>query len=350
MIIGLTYDLKSDWRVDGSDPVDINAEFDKPETIDRVVTVLERGGHTVKRIGNVRNVLSQIDGLDGTIDIVFNLCEGLTGRNRESQVPLILEMHDIPYVGADALTLALTLDKVMAKKCFIADGILTPRFFEVNPGDDLAGLNTIGFPLMVKTRHEGSSKGINRDARVENIGELRRQTAMVNTTYGQPALVEEFIVGTEFTVAVLGNGAPCAMPVVQVEIDGGVELGDEFYAHDRIASDALQYVCPAKISDELTRRIQSCAERAYKSVGCRDFGRVDFRVDTDGNPYVLEINPLPSLDVKDVFNIFPNTFGSNYGEILNTVIDLALERYGRLDDGAARPSETLMQMMEGAAK
>ena len=274
------------------------------------------------------------------------MCEGINGRNREAQVPIFLEMKEIPYVGSDGLTLAMTLDKVMTKRLFISEGIPTPGFFEASPGDNLKTISTIGFPLMVKTRHEGSSKGISQQSRVNNIEELRRQVDMINSTYNQPALVEEFISGREFTVAVLGNDDPKAMPVVQVSIDGNIDLGDEFYAYDRIASDSLQYVCPAKISDELTARIRELAVRVYKCVECRDFGRVDFRVDAQGNPYVLEINPLPSLDVQDVFNIFPNVFGSNYDEIVNKVVDFALKRYNIIDKGSLGASVSLEQNLE----
>ena len=97
-IIGITYDLKSDWQRSGDDPADMNAEFDKPETVERVVTAFERGGHMVKRIGNINSLLAQVDDLD--VDIVFNMCEGISGRNRESQVPIILEMKGIPFVGS----------------------------------------------------------------------------------------------------------------------------------------------------------------------------------------------------------------------------------------------------------
>ncbi len=343
-VIGITYDLKSDWELQSNDPTDTNAEFDKPETIERVITALENGGHTVKRIGNINALLAQIESLD--VDIVFNMCEGARGRNRESQVPVMLEMKGIPFVGADGLTLAATLDKVMAKRLFISEGISTPRFFEANPGDDLDEINTIGFPLMVKTRHEGSSKGISGESRVNNIEELRRQVDLINNIYDQPALVEEFISGTEFTVAVLGNDDPKAMPVVQVSIDGNVELGEEFYTHGRIASDSLQYICPANIMNELTARIQALAVRVYKCVECRDFGRVDFRVDEKGHLYVLEINPLPSLDVQDVFNIFPNVFGSNYDEIVNKVVDFALKRYNIIDEGSLSANLSLDKCME----
>lgn len=323
--VGITYDLKGDWERGADDPQDINAEFDKPETLERVVSALESGGHIVKRIGNVNSLLKAVDSLD--VDIVFNLCEGMSGRNRESQVPIILEMKSIPYVGADGLTLGITLDKIMAKKLFISEGIPTPRYFEVKCGEDTVSQNTIGYPLIVKARHEGSSKGISKNSRVENETALRRQVELIHKTYAQPALVEEFIAGTEFTVAVLGNTRPKAMPVVQVSYDGNTQLGDAYYINEWITSSRLEYLCPAPIPDALTKKIQDIAVQVYECVECRDFGRVDFRVDRSGNPYVLEINPLPSLDVTDVFNIFPNTYGSNYNEVINEVIDFALQRY-----------------------
>lgn len=328
--IGITYDLKGDWECTDGDPEDINAEFDKPQTLTRIITALKNGGHCVQKIGNVDSLLKQIDGLD--VDIVFNLCEGRSGRNRESQVPILLEMKGIPFVGGDGLTLGMTLDKIIAKKLFASEGIPTPRFFEVKNSNDLQQLKSIDFPLIVKTRHEGSSKGISQKSRVDDMDSLKRQVDVINTTYSQPALVEEFIKGTEFTVAVLGNDKPQAMPVVQISIDGNVNLGNEFYTHERIASDKLQYICPAEISVNLTKKIQDLAVRVYKCVECRDFGRVDFRLDENNNPYVLEINPLPSLDVLDVFDIFPNVLGSDYDEVINQVIDFALKRYGLLNN------------------
>jgi len=332
--IGITYDLKTDWEVNPEDPKDISAEFDKPETVESVVTALESGGHTVKRIGNVENLLAQIDGLD--VDIVFNICEGIAGRNRESQVPMILEMKGIPYVGADALTLGLTLDKVVAKKVFIAEGIPTPTYFVATEEDDLELLNTIGYPLIVKTRHEGSSKGIDLKSRVETLEELKDQVAFINCKYHQPALVEEFISGTEFTIPVIGNYPPEAMPIVQVSIGGSTELGARYYTNDHIYSSDLQYVCPARISEPMTKKMQDLAVRVFRAVDCRDWGRVDFRADSKGNLYVLEINPLPTLDSTDAFNLFPQVIGSTYDAIVNRIVDFALERYERQTVGVVR--------------
>jgi len=329
MKIGITYDLKTDWVKNESDPADINAEFDKPETLEMIIAAIESGGHRVTRIGNVHKLIKCVESLD--VDFVYNMCEGKSGRNRESQVPIILEMHNIPFLGADALSLGVTLDKIMAKKVFIGQGIPTPRYFQAVATDDLERLNTIGFPLIVKTKHEGSSKGIHKDSRVENTDTLRQRIEFINRAYQQPALVEEFISGREFTVPVLGNTCPQAMPVVQVCIDGELELNDRFYTNDRIYSAALKYLCPARITKDLTKKIQDLAVKVFKAVDCRDLARIDFRVNQQGQPYVLEINPLPTMDKEDVFHVFPQLFGLDFNSIVNIILNISLSRYGLID-------------------
>lgn len=323
--IGLTYNLKSDWKRQADDPVDAAAELDGVGTVDSIERALKNGGHTVKRIGNAFKLLSTVDNLD--VDIVFNICEGFRGRNRESEVPIILEMHGIPFVGADALTLGVTLDKVVAKKCFRADGVPTAGFFRAYLGDDLKKLNTLSYPLIVKTSQEGTSKGLTAASRVQTFEELKKQVDIINTVYKQPALVEEFISGTEFTVPVIGNKNPQAMPVVQYKMNGSLNLGDNFYTYQHVVEKSVEYLCPAQIPQELAVKLQRIAIAAYKSVDCRDFGRVDFRVDKKGNPYVLEINPLPNLSEEEVFGLFPKHIGSTYAKVLNGIVDLALERY-----------------------
>ena len=323
--IGLTYNLKSDWKRLPDDPIDAAAELDGVGTVDSIERALKSGGHTVKRIGNAFKLLSVINELD--VDIVFNICEGFRGRNRESEVPVILEMHSMPFVGADALTLGITLDKVVAKKCFVADGVPTAGFFRAYASDDLKKLNTMGYPLLVKTSQEGTSKGLTASSRVHTLDELKKQVDIINTVYKQPALVEEFISGTEFTVPVIGNKDPQAMPVVQYKMNGSLNLGDNFYTYQHVVEKSVEYVCPAQIPNALAVKLQQIAIAAYKSVDCRDFGRVDFRVDKKGNPYVLEINPLPNLNEEEVFGLFPKVIGSTYAKVLNRILDLALERY-----------------------
>lgn len=322
--IGLTYDLKSDYKFKEGDPPDANAEFDHPSTIDVIARAIESNGFKVNKIGNVTNLLEKLDFLN--VDMVFNISEGLIGRNRESQVPILLEMARIPFVGADALTLGLTLDKVMAKKIFIADGIPTPKFFEVASSSELINVDHCRFPLIVKPRFEGSSKGLSENSRVQNKEELKKQVDHVISSYKQPVLVEEFISGSEFTVAIVGNDPPEAMPVVQIKIDGRLKLNDKFYTFARITSDRLEYICPAKIPQALAKKLQDMAIKTYKAVECRDFGRVDFRVDNHGKPYVLEINPLPSLSTEDVFKMVAEEIGISYEQIIGKIIDSALTR------------------------
>ncbi|HBU08893.1 MAG: hypothetical protein A2321_04480 [Omnitrophica WOR_2 bacterium RIFOXYB2_FULL_45_11] len=325
--IGLAYDLKTEYIFKDSDPPDANAEFDHPLTIDLISKAIESLGHKIVRIGNVENLLKKMGSLK--VDIVFNISEGLFGRNRESQVPIILEMMNIPFVGSDGLTLGLSLDKVMAKKVLISDGIPTPKFFETDdPEDNLLKLKNVKFPLIVKPRYEGSSKGLSEKSRVENLEQLKEQVEYIVKTYKQSALVEEFISGSEYTVAIIGNNQPEVFPPVQIKIDGKLKLGDKFYTFARIHSGRLEYVCQDKLEKSLKNKLMSLALKTYKSIDCRDFGRVDFRVDEDNNPYVLEINPLPSLSGEDVFMCLADYLKVSYSTMISRMLDAAFLRYG----------------------
>jgi D-alanine-D-alanine ligase len=323
--VGLTYDLKTDYQFKAGDPEDANAEFDHPSTIDVIAEAIAANDFKVERIGNAENLLEKLASLK--VDIVFNISEGLTGRNRESQVPILLEMAGIPFVGADALTLGLTLDKVMAKKIFIAEKIPTPKFFEISSTAELANTNHHKFPLIVKPRFEGSSKGLSENSRVANREELLKQVDYIVNAYKQPALVEEFISGQEFTVALVGNDPVEVLPIVQIKIDGKLKLNDKFYTFARITSDRLEYICPAKIPQELKKKIDELALKTYKAVECRDFGRVDFRVDNEGRPYVLEINPLPSLSTEDVFKLVAENTGITYEQMIGKILNSAIKRH-----------------------
>lgn len=332
--VGLTYDLKEDRPVRDGEPEDINAEFDAKETVDNIAMAIEAGTHEVIKIGGARNLLNKLSNIKASVDIVFNICEGYAGRNREAQAPVILEMLGIPFVGSDGLTLSLTLDKVMTKKILISEGIPTPRYFVVNSDDKSYTPGHLEFPLIAKPRYEGTSKGITEKSRVENARELKAQINYLISNYKQSVLVEEFIRGAEFTVPIIGNDNPQVFPPAQVHIDNNVNLGDQFYAFDFIASDRLGYVYPAKIPKKLEDKLCSLALATYKAVDCRDFGRVDFRVDDKGNPYVLEINPLPSLALKDVYKLVADYKKVSYEKIINCILDAGVKRY-KLNESAS---------------
>ena len=324
-IIGLTFDLKTDYQPKENEPADVFAEFDHPQTIDLIAQAIESCGHRVKRIGNVSELLKNLGHLD--VDIVFNISEGLFGRNRESQIPIILEMKGIPFVGSDGLTLSLALDKLMAKKILFAEGIPTPKYFEVKQAKSLINTDHLRFPLIVKPRFEGSSKGIDSGAHINNLGDLIKRADYIINTYKQPALVEEFIRGKEFTLAIVGNDPPEVLPLVQVKIGGRLDLGDKFYTFAHISSTELEYVCPALINKDLENKLKELAQRAYQAMDCYDFGRVDFRVDEENNPYVLEINPLPCLAADDVFVLIPQVLGISYAQMIGRILEGAFRRY-----------------------
>lgn len=322
--IGLTFDTRDDYQFKEGDPLDANAEFDHLATIDVIAGAFESLGYKVKRIGNVYNLIENLEHLN--VDIVFNIAEGYQGRNREAQVPILLEMKGIPYVGSDALTLSLTLDKIMAKKVFRACGIPTPQFIEVKDAGRISE-DHLRFPLIVKPRFEGSSKGLDEQARVDSCDELINRSQYIIKTYKQPVLVEEFIKGYEFTVAIIGNQPPTVLAPVQVKIDGRFDLGEDFYTFGRISSPQLEYVCPAAITAELEDKLKDLARQTYEAVDCRDFGRVDFRVDEKNNPYVLELNPLPSLSVEDIFMLLSKIMKISYPQMLERILISALKRY-----------------------
>ena len=321
----MTYNVKTEFQLKPGDPPDLIAEFDHEETVGHIEKALLEAGHQVVRIGNARQLLERAKGLD--LDIVFNIAEGYGGRNRESQVPILLEMLGIPFVGADGLTLGLTLDKVLTKKMLIAERIPTPRYVEVSDPAKLWEVD-LTYPLIAKLRYEGSSKGLSEKSLVTTPEELRRQVEWLLDTYkGAAVFIEEFIEGTEFTVAVTGNETLEAYPACQIVLDGQTDLGRKFFtfAYLRSGSD---YLCPAPIPDALARQIQELALRTYRAVECRDFGRVDFRVTRQGKPSVLEINPLPSLSTEDVFNFIAKARGVTHYRMINRILDAALARYG----------------------
>jgi D-alanine-D-alanine ligase len=337
--IGFTYDAEDDYRREFGppDPPDAYAEFDSMETIRDIESSLELRGWRVERIGHVYRLLDALRA-GRRWDLVFNIAEGLRGRNREAQVPLILEMFGVPFIGSDALTMALTLDKTMAKRVVASCGVPTPRFTVCSSPDaaDDAGLR---YPLFVKPAQEGTSKGIHDRSLVHDRDQLRDRVAEVVERYRQPALVEEFIAGRELTVVVTGNADSAAFPMtahppVEIGIRGVFDLGDLFYTHAMVFNDDVSYRCPAAVPDRLAQEVMRVAASACRALEIRDFGRVDVRVSDDGTPYFLECNPLPQLGKMDVFPLVAQAMGIEYHEIICRIADAARDRLGL--DGCRR--------------
>src|SRR4030042_1203259 len=209
--------MNKDFSHQVNQPVDLYEEFDIEETIDAIRDILVRDGHEVIKLGGDTGLVDRLK--EASIDIVFNIAEGLRGRNREAHIPALLEFLNIPYTGSDPLTLSLTLDKSMAKRIVMSEKIPTPRFKKVGRMEDLEDLD-LQYPLFVKLCDEGSSKGVRLDSKILDSRSLREKTRWLLKTYEAPLLVEEFVSGPEFTVGILGNDNPTVLGVMQIEIRG----------------------------------------------------------------------------------------------------------------------------------
>jgi D-alanine-D-alanine ligase len=325
--VGITYNLKKDFTRQENQPIDLLEEFDSEETIDAIRKALESEGHEVIKLGGDTGLIDRLR--QASVDIVFNIAEGLQGRNREAHIPALLEFLNIPYTGSDPLTLSLTLDKAMAKRIVMSQDIPTPRFKKVERREDLNDLD-LRYPLFVKLCYEGSSKGVRLDSKILDPQSLREKTKGLLETYGSPLLVEEFVKGPEFTVGILGNEAPLVLGVMQIEIKGRPPE-ESIYSLEikREWEEKVQYHCPPSIDQNLLKKIEEVALRSYRALECRDVSRVDIRVGEDHTPYFLEINPLPGLSpVYGDLVIMARSMGWDYTELVKTILHHALKRYG----------------------
>ncbi|HEX6940040.1 MAG TPA: hypothetical protein VF158_11565 [Longimicrobiales bacterium] len=311
------------------------AEWDEPATIDAVAAALGRLGEVI-RLEAVADFPARL--CDSRPDIVFNIAEGRTGPNREAHVPAICEFFDIPYTGSDPLTLSLALDKRRAKEIFRARGVPTPPYVVVDPA---LGRPPARYPLpaIVKPLFEGSSKGIPDRAYCTTHEAVRRRVAEVLAGYRQPALVERFLPGREFTCAILGNGAAArTLPIVEVRLDALPAGAAPIYGYEAkwvwdTAEAPLEiFACPADVEPALARAIERTALAAHRALGCRDWSRVDLRLDERGRPQVIEVNPLPGILPDPRQNsCFPKAAraaGMDYDTLIASVLRAALARHG----------------------
>ena len=311
------------------------AEWDSRETIDAVAAALSELGEVIlleateefpQRLRETRP------------DIVFNIAEGTQGVNREGHVPAICEFYGIPYTASDPLTLALCLDKARTKELLTWHGVPTARFAVVSEVSDLAGpASSLQLPAFVKPIREGSSKGITEASFCRTRAELAARTGYLLETYRQPVIVEEYLPGLEFTCAVLGNGRDAkVLPIVGIDFaslpDGALPIyGFEAkWIWDRPEQPLKMFDCPAIIDDGLRRAIESVTLDAYRVLGCRDWSRIDVRLDAAGAPNVIEVNPLPGILPNPADNsCFPKAAraaGMSYDDLIQSCLKLAAAR------------------------
>lgn len=326
--IGVMFNLKGGEPPEEGEPPDLGAEFDSKSTVEAVASALRDFGHKVHLIEGNESAYSALRATH--LDIVFNMCEGIRGESRESHIPSMLEMLGIPYTGSGVLSLALTLDKPMAKTVLACHGIPTARFRVFNSEDDI-DLQGLEYPVFVKPSHEGSSMGVSSNSHCRDPFELYGEARRLLRLYKQPVLVEEFLPGREFTVGILGNCSPIFFPIMEINFDAIPGDHGRMYSRQFKTdwSDEVYYGCPARVAPDMAEALQDAALRTYRALDCRDLARVDIRLDKDGVPNVMEVNPLPGMTPG--FSDYPRMAekaGWSFSELVNGILFAALRRYG----------------------
>jgi D-alanine-D-alanine ligase len=330
--IGLTYDLKDDYLALGFSEHAV-AEFDSKATIDAIVAALESLGHAVERIGHVRALAARLVA-GHSWDLVFNVAEGVAGFGRESQVPALLEAYGVPYTFSDPLVCALTLHKGMAKHVARSCGVPTPSFALVATSGEAAAVD-LPFPLFVKPVAEGTSKGVTAKSRVDTRGALLAVCAELLAEYRQPVLVEEYLSGREFTVGVLGTGETARpLATLEVTLRAGADEGVYSYRNKAQWRELVDYGLLA--GGTLRREVEAVALASWRCLGCRDAGRVDVRLDGDGRPQLIEVNPLAGLTPgHSDLPIMAELSGMDYRALIAEILRCTGERLAAESQAAA---------------
>lgn len=329
MKIALVHEIRPSSRVPVGGP-DLYAEFEQMEAVQELARTIEDLGHGVTLVDSQNRLVHTLGSLQD-IDLVFNYSVGHGSRSRESLTPAVCELLGMPYTGSDAMANALASHKHAAKLVAERLGILTPRWIVIAPGE---ALPSVPFEeAVVKLMHEGSSIGLSGPFRFGDpkLHETVQRTVLA---FGQPILVEEFIAGEEITLPILGNAPGKALPPVRLEHNG-----NPFSPHDLFSGDlkvpwpapgfvpGLGWGAAAGLSPESVAAIQHAGVLIHDALGCRDFSRVDFRVDQDRRPFFLELNTTPQLSIDGgAFVVSGALAGITYPEIIKAIIDAAVER------------------------
>lgn len=319
--IGLTYDLRDDYLKEGFTH-DETAEFDKEETIEGIENALRKAGFSTIRIGHVRNLVQRLS-QNERWDMVFNIAEGMYGLAREAQVPCLLDAYRIPYVFSDSSVLALALNKGLTKRVVRDAGIPTPEFVEIYSPGDLESIR-LPFPLFAKPIAEGTGKGITEASRIASESQLRSVCHHLLETYHQPVLVERYLAGREFTVGIVGTGAEArVVGVMEILLNSSSSEIYSLYVKENYEAFA-RYTVP---ENHVRIACSQVALKAWRILGCRDGGRIDLKMDENGIPNFLEVNPLAGLNYKHSdLPLLCKLNGIDFQTLIEMIMDSALKR------------------------
>lgn len=304
------------------------------EEIEAIVSALRDKGFAVRPI----NIKDDFDRLLGALtsprpDVVFNLVEYFHDDARlEDRVAALYDLLRLPYTGSPPVTLAICQRKGLTKLILRGLRIPIPRYILVKKEPLPPKPSGLTYPLIVKPAWEDASTGVDEGAVVEDRSRLEERVHKILVEYRQPALVEQFIEGRELGVSVIGNAKPRVLPVEEMDFS---DLPPQYRRiisyeskwdplHEAFHKGVL--VCPAKLPRGVMRRVRDIALRAYQALGCRDYARIDMRLDRDNKLYVLEVNPNPDLTRGVAFMASAEAAGISFGDALALIVDEAVNR------------------------
>lgn len=322
--IGLVYNKPKEITVEEKelDP----RSYRQPEIIaNQIKVALEEKGHQVIMIPASLSLLTDIEAA-GDLDVIFNSCVGINDKKEQANVVGMLELLDIPFVGSGLRTQVTSLSKEYAKAAIRAAGVpVSPfqTFYSIDtPLDD-----NMEFPLFVKPVREGSAVGITNDSLVQNHEELREQVQNILDDFKQPALVEGYLPGREFSVGVLGTEDPEVLPILEVIVPED-EYGSTIQTVDVKADNAVTRDVPADISEELRQQIKENVLKAYNALGCSEYARVDVKFDAQGIPNVIEVNALPALEEGYAhYPLMAKEAGYEMSDLVEKLVDEAVNAW-----------------------
>ncbi|MDD3654063.1 MAG: D-alanine--D-alanine ligase [Desulfotomaculaceae bacterium] len=258
------------------------------------------------------------------IELAFLALHGKYGE--DGTIQGLLEMLDIPYTGSGVLASAMAMDKIVTKKILLLEGLTTPHFITINK-KDLTSLaipsimarvsNEMGYPVVVKAPTQGSSIGLSI------VKEERDLVAALELSfcYDSIAMIEQFVEGVEVTASVLGNSDPIALPLIEIWSSTGVYDYDAKYT-----AGMSEHIIPPRITEEKQIDIKNSAVSAFKALGCRGLARIDYIVDRQGKPYILELNTMPGMTATSLFPDAARAAGVQFAELIENIVKLALEK------------------------
>jgi D-alanine-D-alanine ligase len=316
MKIALTYDLRNHYLELGYTE-EQTAEFDSPATIEAIAAALSELGHTPVRIGHVQELTRRLAAGERW-DLVFNIAEGLHGLGREALIPALLDAYRIPYTFSDPCVMAVSLHKGFTKSILRDAGLHTPDFALVGEAADIDSVD-LPYPLFAKPVAEGTGKGITGASRIETPLELELCCRELLARYRQPVLVEGYLPGREFTVGILGTGSRASvLGTLEVIIREQGEPGVYTYLNKERCEELVEY---RFVRGTAIRAVEDLALRAWRVLGCRDAGRIDIRLDADGVPAILELNPLAGLHpTHSDLPMIATAVGMEYRELIDRIV------------------------------